>query len=169
MADAPGWVTLTEGEEVVWQGRPTTYRYVGELLTALVLVVIGVAVWVVVGAGSVFGVTIPAAVPVGIIGAVIVLLGLAKAANTLLEWWSIRYLITSKEVYTKRGVVSRTVKNLPLDQVQNTSFTQSALGRLLSHGHVYIETAGSGRTEMAFRAVPNPGDVVEHITRQLDK
>lgn len=110
------------------------------------------------------GGTVLSAVP-----GVIVLLGLTASAKRLLEWWSVRYLVTSKEVYTKGGVVSRSVANLNLDQIQNTTFRQSVTGRLLSHGHVHIETAGSRGTEVTVQNVGEPEAVVGHITRELDR
>jgi uncharacterized membrane protein YdbT with pleckstrin-like domain len=169
MTDAPGWVTLTDGEEVIWQGRPTLYHFMGRTILGLVLVGFGILVWLVVDNVIETGVTVPAAVPGGILGVVIVLLGLTMSAKPLLEWWNVRYLVTSKEVYKKSGVVSRSVTNLNLNQIQNTTFTQSVTGRLLSHGHVHIETAGSRGTEVTFQNVADPEDVVGHITRELDK
>lgn len=115
------------------------------------------------------GVTIPSAVPGGILAGVIVLLGLTVSAKRLLEWRSVRYLVTSKEVYRKNGVVPRSVTNPNLNRIQNTTFRQSVTGRLLSHGHVHIETAGSRGTEVTVQNVGEPAVVVGHITRERDK
>ena len=169
METAPDWVTLTDGEEVVWHGRPTIYSYVGEVAIGLVIIAVGIGIWVVIGMGNDLGIPTLSAVPSDLIGGVVVVLGITTAGRPLIRWWNVRYLITSEEVYKKRGVISRTVQNLRLDRVQNTSFTQSILGRLLSHGNVHVETAGTGRTEMTFRKVSDPEDVVGHITTQLDR
>lgn len=169
MADTPDWVTLTDGEEVVWQGRPTLYHFVGQTIFGVVVAGVGLLVWVVAENVIETGLPLPAEVPGGLIGGFIVLIGIATSGKRLLEWRSIRYLLTSKEVYRKSGVVSRSVTNLNLNQIQNTTFTQSVTGRLMSHGHVHIETAGSRGTEITFRNVPDPEEVVGYITEELDE
>ena len=169
MTDAPDWVTLTDGEQLVWRGRPTLYAYMGRIVGGLLIGLIGVVVWQVTRQGDVMGIPLPSALPYDLIGGAVVLLGLARVGGTMLKWWSIRFLVTSDEVYRKQGILSRSVKNLRHDQIQNTSFSQSILGRLLSFGHVRIKTAGTGRTEMAFTHVPDPEGVVDQITRQIDQ
>jgi len=169
MSAAPEWVTLTEGEEVVLDRRPSVVPYLTGLLWPLVVVLVGVAL-VFVGAGTLaVGVTVPAAVPLGAVGAAVVVLGLVSAAGNLTGWWSTRYLVTSDEVYVKSGLLSRSVTNARLDQIQNTSFTQSALGRALSYGDVHLDTAGHAGTEIVFSNAADPDSVVEAITRQLDR
>ncbi|MDY6764504.1 MAG: PH domain-containing protein [Halobacteria archaeon] len=168
MEDQPDWVTLTEGESVVWQGRPIVYPYLGGVSTGLIIILLGVVVWLVVQ-GVILDFSIPSFIPSGIIVGVLVVLGILVALKPILDWWSIKYLITTDEVYKKQGMVSRTVKNLSLDKVQNTSFTQSVMGRLFSYGNVQIDTAGGGGTEMVFNSVKDPESVVGHITRQIDK
>jgi len=167
--EPPDWVTLTQGEEVVWGGRPTLLAYTSGVVGGLVLAGLGVAVWLVAGRGAVAGVEIPPDLPGGIVGAALVVLGLYRVARALVDWWTVRYLITTEEVYKKQGVVSRTVRNLRLDRVQNTSFSQSVTGRLFSHGNVRVETAGGGGAALVFRHVPDPETVLGHLTRALDR
>lgn len=167
MADTPDWVTLTEGERVCWQGRPTIYLYLGELLAGALLVCAGVGAWLVLGTGVGSGIPVPAGIPGPVVGGVLALLGVGVAAKALVERRSVRYLITSHEAYKKRGFVSREVTNLPLDRVQNTSFSQSVLGRVFSYGEVRIDTAGHSGTEMVFRHVDDPQAVVGVISEQL--
>lgn len=169
MSDAPEWVTLTEGEEVVLDRRPSVVPYLTGLVWPLVVVLVGVALLLVSAGTLAVGVTVPAAVPLGAIGAGVVALGLLSAAARLSGWWSTRYLVTSDEVYVKSGLFSRSVTNARLDQIQNTSFTQSALGRALSYGDVHLDTAGRAGTELVFSNAADPDSVVEAITRQLDR
>jgi uncharacterized membrane protein YdbT with pleckstrin-like domain len=169
MSGTPEWVTLTEGEEVVLNRRPSVIPYLTRLAWPLLVVLAGIGVWLV-GAGALgLGVTVPAALPLGLVGLVVVALGLAWGAARLSGWWSTRYLVTTDEVYLKTGLFSRSVTNARLDQIQNTSFTQTALGRLFSYGDVHLDTAGRGGTEMVFEGAANPGGVVETITRELDR
>jgi len=165
VSDAPDWVTLTDGETVAWSGRRTLWAYLDRFRLA--------------AAAAVAGVALPLASPLRVDPVTLTvqtvpsaLTGLAVAAVlvgwALVERASVRYLVTSEEVYVKRGLVSRTVRNLRLEQVQNTSFSQSLAGRLLSYGDVRFDTAGGEGAEVRFRAVPDPDGVLATVTRQQD-
>ena len=96
-------------------------------------------------------------------------LGVALAVASYLRVRAVEYLITSTELYRKRGLLSRSVRNLRLDRVQDSGFEQGALQRLLGYGTVRVSTAGGGGVEMRFRAVADPEAVNARITRQLDR
>ena len=102
-------------------------------------------------------------------GGLLVLLGAYGVVRAALNWWSRYYVLTTEELYRKRGLVSRTVTNLRLERVQDTTFSQSALGRALSYGDVHVETASGGGPEITFGGVADPEAVVGEITRQLDR
>lgn len=162
MSDVPGWATLSEGESVVWTGRPVIYHFLDGLVVAAVLLAIAAAAYLFWPAGT--G-GVPAIVPAAVLAGVAVL----SAVWTLLERWRITYLVTTHQVYVKRGLISRTVKNLHVDQIQNTSFTESLLGRLFSYGHVRIDTAGSEGAEIVLRNVANPDEVLGLISRDTER
>ena len=170
--EVPDWVTLTDDETVVWRGGPSTARVVQELLGETLLVVVGIAV-VAVGSGAVAAVDPPtlSAVPLGLIGIglAVVLLGVVLGVVTYLRFRAIEYLITTSELYRKRGLFSRSVRNLRLERVQDSGFRQSAVQRLLGYGTVHVSTAGGGGVELRFRHVPDPEAVNGSITRQLDR
>lgn len=170
MDEPPGWVTLTEGEEVVWSGPPSLVPYLlgmvvpaASLLAGLVVLVVPVGALV---PGSAF--QVPATLQLAAAG-FLVLAGLVGVAFELIAWYSHRYLITTDEVYHKYGLVSRTVTNLRVDRIETTNFTQSVLGRLLSYGTVHVTTAGTDAAEIVFPKVNDPAAVVERITRLLDE
>ena len=170
--EVPDWVTLTDDETVVWRGGPSTARVVQELLGETLLVVVGLAV-VAVGSGAVAAVDPPtlSAVPLGLVGVglAVVLLGVVLGVVTYLRFRAIKYLITTSELYRKRGLFSRSVRNLRLERVQDSGFQQSAVQRLLGYGTVHVSTAGGGGVELQFRDVPDPEAVNGRITRQLDR
>ena len=170
--EVPDWVTLTDDETVVWRGGPSTARVVQELLGETLLVVVGLAV-VAVGSGAVAAVDPPtlSAVPLGLvgIGLAAVLLGVVLGVVTYLRFRAIRYLITTSELYRKRGLFSRSVRNLRLERVQDSGFQQSAVQRLLGYGTVHVSTAGGGGVELRFQDIPDPEAVNGRITRQLDR
>ena len=170
--EVPDWVTLTDDETVVWRGGPSTARVVQELLGETLLVVVGLAV-VAVGSGAVAAVDPPtlSAVPLGLVGVglAVVLLGVVLGVVTYLQFRAIEYLITTSELYRKRGLFSRSVRNLRLERVQDSGFQQSAVQRLLGYGTVHVSTAGGGGVELRLRNIPDPEAVNGRITRQLDR
>ena len=172
--EVPDWVTLTDDETAVWRGGPSTARVVQELLGETLLVVVGLAV-VAVGSGAVAVAAVDpptlSVVPLGLvgIGLAVVLLGVGLGVVTYLRFRAIGYLITTSELYRKRGLFSRSVRNLRLERVQDSGFQQSAVQRLLGYGTVHVSTAGGGGVELRFRHVPDPGAVNDRIARQLDR
>ena len=144
------------------------YPYALSTVGSLVLVVLGIGVWLVGNGWVDVGVPLMSSVPWGLVGGITVFLGVLGVAVEAVRWWSRQYVVTTEEVYEKRGLVSRTVTNLPHDQVQNTSFSQSIPGRLLSYGDVRIDTAGGGGAEIVFENAEDPDAVVEEVTRHLD-
>lgn len=169
MESTPDWVTLTDGEEVVWSSPPALFPYLTTMAMPLLLLVAGLVVFVV-PVESVLPVdaTVPGIVRLGATG-VLAVAGLLGVTVEVLRWRSRRFLVTTEEVYHKQGLISRDVTNVRLEQIQNTTYTQSVLGRLLSYGDVRITTAGTDRSEVVFRKVADPGSVVAEITRQLDE
>lgn len=170
--DIPDWVTLTEGEEVVWRGGPATIRIAEELAGEAVLIVAGL--WLaVVQPAAVFGVGLPPVpvIPLGLagIGLVLVAFGVVSVIVTYLRFRAVDYLITTEELYHKRGLLSRSVKNLRLERVQDTGFTQTVFQRLFDYGNVHVSTAGGGGVELRFQNVDGPATVNGIIAEQLDR
>ncbi|QLD89062.1 PH domain-containing protein [Natronomonas salina] len=171
MRQVPDWVTLTDGEKIVWSGGPSPVVIASSLLGEAVLVVVGLII-AGIGPGLVDGGTFPGAgaLPGGIrfVGLIIALAGILAGLWTYLRFQSVEYVITSDELYVKRGMLSRSVTNLRLDRIQDSGFNQSASQRLLGYGDVYVSTAGSGGAELVFRNVNDPARVNNAITEQLD-
>lgn len=163
-SNAPGWVTLTDGEAVVWSGGPSNVRVTEELFLEAVLIVAGIALVV-----APVQQYLPAAVPdLGLYPLVLVGLGLLLVAVTYVRFRAIGYVLTSEELYAKRGLVSREVRTMRLDRVQDHGFEQSALQRVFGYGHVYVSTAGSSGIDLAFENVPNPDEVSGRLSEQLE-
>ena len=97
----------------------------------------------------------------------IVLVGLLIIAGAYLTYTNTDYVVTSAGLYKKTGVLSRDVQKIGFDKVQNTSYSQSAVGSYFGYGNVDISTAGSGGTEMRFRSVPEPAEVQQRVNRQV--
>lgn len=156
----PEWVTLSKGEQIVWSGTPSLLLAAGSLFSGLLVAITGIVL---------YGILLIANVNVEFpwVALVLIPIGLLVMGYAYVRHRSTRYAITTNEVYRKDGLFSRQVTSLRLDRVQNTSFEQSFLERLLSYGDVRIDTAGTGGTEIIFEAVSNPQKVSSLLTEQF--
>lgn len=172
MTDKPSWVTLTDGEDVVWQGKPAIFPYVASLVGEVLLIVLGLGLWLTGGIGFLVGVSFDPGISVFslsfwiLVGLVLFAWGALGVGSTGLKWWSKHYVVTTDEIYKKSGLISRSVQSTRLADIQNTSFSQPMLGRLGSYGTVNIYTAGTAGREIGFEKVKNPNLVVSKITEQ---
>lgn len=154
-ADAPDWLSLAAGEEVVWIGHPTLARVAGRLVVGVVLFV----------GGMVLAATVPP--EFGWVGGVVTLAGVGVGVAAYYLNRSTQYVVTTDGIYRKSGLLSREVTAVPLDRVQNTAYSQSPLQRLLSYGDVRVDTAGTAGTELVLEAVADPGEVTAVVSEQL--
>ena len=148
-SSTPGWLHLSDDEEVVWESRPHPIEIGVEFPIGIGLLIGG---FLLVGGGGSNGLT----GPVTLLGILIGFIGGALVAIRYLIWANTRYVITSKELYKKRGVITRDVTQFRLDRIQNTSLQQGVPGRLLGYGDLTIYTAGSGDPELTFERTPRP-------------
>ena len=100
---------------------------------------------------------------------VLVLVGIAFVAGSWLWYQNTHYVVTDRRIYAKRGVLSRNVKTIDFEKVQNINYRQGPLGAQFGYGTVEISTAGSSDVELAFRSVPDPAAVQELIDREINR
>jgi len=131
------WLTLDDGEEVLWASTP----HKSSLVPALAI-----------------------GIPLSF-----VLIGIPILVSAYLSYKNTNYVVTSRGLYRKRGIVSRDVKQIGFDKVQNISYTQDAIGSQLGYGTVDISTAGSSGVELRFRNIPAPADTQELISREIER
>jgi len=131
------WLTLDDGEEVLWASTP----HKSSLVPALVI-----------------------GVPLSF-----VLVGIPIIVSAYLSFTNTNYVVTTRGLYRKRGILSRDVKQIGFDKVQNISYSQSAIGSSLGYGTVEISTAGSSGVELRFRSIPTPAAIQELISREIER
>jgi uncharacterized membrane protein YdbT with pleckstrin-like domain len=156
--DGPSWVTLTEGEQIMWNGHPSVWSISRWLVVGIILLGLGIAGFV----RFTDLLQLLSLVPI-VIGLLLIVV------QTIRERQQTRYVITSEEVYKKTGLLSRDVTNFRIDRIQNTSYTQSFLERLLTYGTIRIEMAGTGESDLVLHDIPDPKYVIGIITERLDK
>ena len=131
------WLTLDEGEDVLWASTPHKSSLVSALLVGLPLS--------------------------------LVLIGIPIIVAAYLSFTNTNYVVTTRGLYRKRGILSRDVKQIGFDKVQNISYSQGAIGSRLGYGSVEISTAGSSGVELTFRNIPTPAAIQELISREIER
>lgn len=160
--ESADWLSLAEDDRIEWTGRPSLFTIAPQLLLA-----------VVVGVGGALAVAAVGAALDGPVPAIIRLLPLLAAGSllgvVLLRWYRVRYVITTTQVYIKRGFLSLDVDRIRIVRIQNTTLSQSLPERLLGYGDVIAYTAGSDTLNIEFRDVPNPARVNETLSELLSR
>ncbi|QLK24361.1 PH domain-containing protein [Natrinema zhouii] len=156
----PDWFHISDDESIVWESRPHP-------VTMGIRLPIGIGValagFLITGWSGTDGIGL-----LTILGLLLIVVGVIGASVRYLVWTNTRYVITSSELYKKRGIVSRDVTQFRLERVQNTSLRQSGIGRLLGYGDLTVYTAGSGEPELTFERVPKPERASSRLSDQLE-
>ncbi|MGH8889199.1 MAG: PH domain-containing protein [Acidothermaceae bacterium] len=149
-------MTMSDGEEIVLDLHP----HWGQLVVpALVLLVVC-------GLGG-YGI---AAAPHGsahrivqwIILAVAVVLIFWFTVLRYLRWVTTRYVLTTDRLIIRTGIVARHGRDVPLNRINDVSFSETLFERILRSGTLVVESAGE-RGQISLTDVPG----VEHVQREL--
>jgi membrane protein YdbS with pleckstrin-like domain len=86
----------------------------------------------------------------------IVLLAFIKlGAYPFIAWWFTHYVVTSERIIRRSGILSRKGTEIPLENINHMSFSQSILERMLRSGDLLIESAGEN-AQSNFNDIPQP-------------
>ncbi len=99
----------------------------------------------------------------------IVLVGILIIVSEYLRVTNTAYVVTNRALYRKTGVLSRDVKRIEHEKVQDISYSQSALGTQFGYGTVEVSTAGGSGVEMSFKSVPEPRSVQQLISELIER
>ncbi|MFC7069058.1 PH domain-containing protein [Halobaculum lipolyticum] len=97
----------------------------------------------------------------------LVLIGIPLIASAYLSRENTEYVITTEALYKKRGVLSRDVKRVGFEKVQDTSYTQGFFGTQFGYGDVDISTAGGAGVELSFDSVGDPKRIQELVNERI--
>ena len=87
-----------------------------------------------------------------------------------LLWWRGDYLaLTKRSVVRRKGVFTKEERAVPLNQVQDISISYGIIRRMLGHGDIRIETAGSSGTEVIMNNIDKPEEFRSLVLEQIDK
>ncbi|WP_207589688.1 PH domain-containing protein [Halomontanus rarus] len=150
MAEQFSWLSLDADEEVVWSGRPRLHVVLWLAVPALSIPALMVVVWPRL-LSALVGVSAWAAVTA---------LGYVYVTN-------IDYVVSTKYVYSKRGVLGRAVTQIGLHNIQDTTLSQGIFGTHSDYGTVSFSTAGGEGAALAFSLVDDPSTVKSAVDRQV--
>ena len=149
---------LTEGESIVVELRPTWLVLGWPLVSSVAAAILAVVVVV----------SFPTA-PVGV-GYFLLALVLVAAGWLLVRWlvWhTTNIVLTTSRILERRGVLSRTGVEIRLDRVNELSYRQTLLERVVHTGSLEVEVGGETGV-VVFSHLPQPAAVQSLITEQID-
>jgi uncharacterized membrane protein YdbT with pleckstrin-like domain len=144
---------LHPGENVIYEGHPSWRSTFGFYLMGLLLVAAAVAIGVV---ADQTGIGLGAG---GAILVIVLLVGWLRRITT-------RYLITSRRLQIRRGILSKNVEETRVDRVVDVTVRQSVFDRVLQIGAVDFDNASAQQGDLfRFTGVASPERVVRAIDR----
>lgn len=160
MVSHPDWLSLDAGETVVWRGAPRIRR----VLPSAVAAALWIALLVAGAAVAVRATTLPTLVPVGA-AVLLAIPTVAAAATTYLRTVNVEYVLTDRNCYRKRGVLSTHVTRIGLANVQRTALQKNVWGNLFDYGTVSLSTAGSEGADLRLTDLDDPETVRDELRR----
>ena len=164
MAPMPASAQAPAHEETLWKGTPSTLLLAGYIVgIVLTLVVIP---WIAIFFAS----TMPDLERAsnmrsfGWIAAAV--LGAIQLLAFFIAWIKLRstqYTVTNQRVLIEQGIFSKTVDEIDLRYVDDSSFTQSLLDRLLGIGSVTLVSSDKTTPRFMLRSIRDPRGVREKI------
>jgi len=133
--ETPEWLSLDPDEEVVWIGEPVLLSLVGTVVVGVVLIPLLVGL--------------------------VILLALPFSYLTIKNT---DFVVTTKSLYVKKGVLSTNIETVDIDKIQNTEYNQSFWGKQFDYANIDISTAGSAGADITFQSIENARAVRERIS-----
>ncbi|GAB3296676.1 PH domain-containing protein [Epidermidibacterium keratini] len=99
--------------------------------------------------------------------AIAIVLFLAFVLVPFLRWRTTHYVITTNRVVVRRGILSKSGKDIALSKITDVSFHQSLWDRMLRSGSLTIESAGDGVNE-EFKNIPRSNEIQQLINRLVE-
>lgn len=144
------WWFRHDDETVVWEGTP-------RLSAALPGVSVGILIF---SLAVVAGVLVDLRIAIGsVVGVGLLVWSLLRVRRT-------QYRITTRALWSKRGVLRRHVRRVGLQKVQNTAYAQSITGSAFGYGTVTLEVAGGD--DLRFQRIDTPEAVQRAIADRID-
>lgn len=152
---------LNEDEDIVFDLRPHWKALVGPALLAPVIV----------GLASFGMAKVPDGSLQGTLRLVVAVLALALlftfCAVPLLRWLTTHFVVTTRRVIMRSGVLARSGRDIPLFRINDITFEHSFFERLLGAGSLIVESAGE-RGQVTLTDIPHPEDIQRELYRLIE-
>src|SRR5687767_898831 len=148
---------LNDGEEIIVDLRPHWLFMFGP--SAALIAALGLGIWVA-AAGDppewlVF--------PVAALAVVALLFFLVRLA----QWMTTDFVLTTDRLIYRKGIVSRTGREIPLERINDVSFSQSLFQRMLRAGDLLVESGGE-RGQSSYGHFADPQGIQNEIHRAIE-
>ena len=153
---------LAQDEQVVRHLHPHWLTVLVPTLVGVVAVVAGVVALLLLPDGSV------GTVLLWVVLAAVVLVLLFFVLGPYLRWRSTHYVITTHRVMVRRGVLTKSGKDITLAKITDVGFRQTLVDRMIGAGSLHIESAGDSPDEDLVN-VPDSDEVQQLINRLVDE
>ena len=149
---------LNEHEVVVLDLRPHWWVLVGSALLLALSLAVAVAV----------SIAVPGVAhdPVLIASLVLVLGALARFVRRYARWATTNMVLTNERLILRSGVFAKRGREIPVGRINDITYRQRLLERLIGAGDLLVESAGE-RGQEILRRVPNPVRVQQAIYKQM--
>jgi membrane protein YdbS with pleckstrin-like domain len=150
---------LQDGETLALDLRPHWWYFSRNILTGIPLFIVLVLVMQL-SSGTVKDASVY--LVVGLTIAWVVWLGLKY-----MQWRMTYFVVTSRRVIYRTGVISKRGVEIPLERINNINFHQRLIDRVIGAGDLDIESAGrDGQSHFDF--IRHPDGVQHEIYRQME-
>ncbi len=150
---------IQDGETVALDLRPHWWYFSRNIFTAIPLVIAMVLVF-----GELDG---DARKYTGILVGVVAIVWAGWLVLEYLQWTMTYFVVTSRRVIYRTGVLSKKGVEIPLERINNINFHQRIIDRIIGAGDLDIESAGrDGQTHFDF--IRHPDGVQNEVYRQME-
>jgi uncharacterized membrane protein YdbT with pleckstrin-like domain len=106
----------------------------------------------------------PGRLAVGVLGLVVLL---ATVVGRVLRWATTHFVLTTERLIFRSGVVAKFGREIPLERINDVTFSQSLFERMIGAGDLLLESAGE-HGQSRFANIRDPEAVQLEIYRQME-
>ncbi len=102
---------------------------------------------------------------VGVIAIFIVVLGVVLSIYSIISFYKYYFYIKDDKLVVHKGVLKKTVLEIPFDRIQSINNEQNLIHRIFSVIKLNVDTAGSAKEEVQLYAIKE--DVADHLREYI--
>jgi uncharacterized membrane protein YdbT with pleckstrin-like domain len=148
---------LNADEEMVFDLRPHWK----------VLVIPAVLALIIVGGGSYGVFSVDNGILQIVIAAVALVLFILLCVRPLLRWLTTHFVVTTRRVIMREGLIARQGRDIPLFRVNDVTFSHTVFERIVGAGTLVVESAGE-HGQVSLADIPHVEDVQREIYRLVE-